>query len=46
MVIDAYRMLLMARLDEAMAQMEYMASQAELEQAVGLDLDEIIQRVH
>ena len=44
MVIDAYRMLLMARLDEAMAEMEYMASQAELEQAVGLDLEEIIAR--
>ncbi len=46
MLIDAYRMLLMARLDYAMAVMNFMASQAQLEQAVGLDISEIRQRVH
>lgn len=45
MLIDAYRMLLMSRLDYYMAVMNYMASQAQLEQAVGLDLAEIEQRV-
>jgi outer membrane protein TolC len=45
MLIDAYRMLLMARLDYYMAVMSYMASQAQLEQAVGLDIAEISQRV-
>jgi len=45
MLIDAYRMLLMTRLDYSMAVMSYMASQAQLEQAVGLDIAEIAQRV-
>ena len=45
MLIDAYRMLLMSRLDYYMAVMNYMASQAQLEQAVGLDLVEITRRV-
>jgi outer membrane protein TolC len=45
MLIDAYRMLLMSRLDYYMAVMNYMASQAQLEQAVGLDLAEITRRV-
>jgi cobalt-zinc-cadmium efflux system outer membrane protein len=45
MLIDAYRMLLMARLDYYMAVMNFMASQAQLEQAVGLDIAEISQRV-
>jgi outer membrane protein TolC len=45
MLIDAYRMLLMVRLDYYMAVMSYMASQAQLEQAVGLDIAEIAQRV-
>ncbi len=45
MVIDAYRMLLMARLDYHMAVMNYMASQAALEQAVGLTLNEIAERI-
>jgi len=41
MLIDAYRMLLMTRLDYYMAVMNYMASQAQLEQAVGLEIAEI-----
>jgi outer membrane protein TolC len=41
MMIDAYRMLLMTRLDHYMAVMNLMASQAELEQAVGLDISGI-----
>ncbi len=45
MLIDAYRMLLMSRLDYHMSVMNYMASQAALEQAVGLDIDGIKQRV-
>lgn len=45
MLIDAYRMLLMSRLDYYMAVMNYMASQAQLEQAIGLDLAEIARRV-
>ncbi len=45
MLIDAYRMLLMTRLDYYMAVMSYMASQAQLEQAVGLGIAEITQRV-
>lgn len=45
MLIDAYRMLLMVRLDYYMAVMNFMASQAQLEQAVGMDVAEISQRV-
>ena len=45
MLIDAYRMLLMVRLDYYMAVMNYMASQAQLEQAVGLNIADIAQRV-
>ncbi len=45
MLIDAYRMLLMSRLDYHMAVMNFMASQAQLEQAVGLDMNEISQKV-
>ncbi len=45
MLIDAYRMLLMSRLDYHMSVMNYMASQAALEQAVGLDIREIAERV-
>ncbi|MGA7159553.1 MAG: TolC family protein [Bacteroidota bacterium] len=41
MVLDAYRMQLMAKLDYHMAVMNYMASQAQLEQAVGLDIAHI-----
>ncbi|RJP93899.1 MAG: TolC family protein [Desulfobacteraceae bacterium] len=43
-LIDAYRMLWMARLNYHMAAMKYMESQAELEQAVGLDMEEIALR--
>lgn len=45
MVIDAYRMLLMARLDYYMSVMNYLSSQAALEQAVGLSIEEIAQRI-
>jgi outer membrane protein TolC len=45
MVIDAYRMLLKSRLDQYMAVMNFMSSQAQLEQAVGLDLAEIERRI-
>jgi len=45
MLIDAYRMVLMARLDYHEAMMNYMASQAALEQAVGLSMEEIVQRL-
>lgn len=45
MLIDAYRMLLMSRLDYHMSVMKYMASQAALEQAVGLDIYEIAERI-
>jgi outer membrane protein TolC len=45
MLIDAYRMLLMAKLDYYMAVMNYMTSQAELEQAVGMDIQEVSTRL-
>ena len=45
MLIDAYRMLLMTKLDYYMSVMNYMASQAQLEQAVGMDISEISARV-
>jgi outer membrane protein TolC len=45
MLIDAYRMLLMSKLDYSMAVMNFMASQAQLEQAVGLDISAIAKRV-
>lgn len=45
MLIDAYRMLLMARLDYYMAVMDYMASIAALEQAVGLDVRRIAEKL-
>ncbi len=41
MLIDAYRMVLMAKLDYHMAVMSYMSSQAQLEQAVGMSIAEI-----
>ena len=46
MLLDACRMLLMSRLDYYMSVMNFMASQAQLEQAVGLDIAEISRRVH
>ena len=45
MLIDAYRMVLMSQLDYHMSVMNYMASQAALEQAVGLDIGEIAERI-
>ena len=41
MLIDAYRMVLMSKLDYHMAVMSYMSSQAQLEQAVGMSIAEI-----
>jgi outer membrane protein, heavy metal efflux system len=40
-LLDAYRMQLMARQNTQMARMQLLTSQAELEEAVGLDLDAI-----
>ena len=45
MLIDAYRMVLMSRLEYHMSVMNYMASQAALEQAVGFDIREIVERI-
>ncbi len=45
MLIDAYRMLLMAKLDYYEAVMNYMTSLAQLEQAVGMDIKEISARI-
>ncbi|MEW6060891.1 MAG: TolC family protein [Bacteroidota bacterium] len=44
MLIDAYRMVLMSKLDYHMSVMNYMASQAALEQAVGLEMNQIIEK--
>ena len=41
MLIDAYRMVLMSKLDYHMSVMNYMSSQAALEQAVGMSINEI-----
>ena len=46
MLIDAYRMLLMVKNDLAMTVMNFMTSQAQLEQAVGVDINEISARLH
>jgi len=45
MLIDAYRMVLMSKLDYHMSVMSYMASQAALEQAVGMNINEIADKV-
>lgn len=45
MLLDAYRMRLMARENSEMAFMQHLVSQAELEEAIGLDLDEIKQKI-
>lgn len=42
MVLDAYKMLFMSRLDYYMYLINYMQAKAQLEQAVGLNLNEII----
>ncbi len=41
MLIDAYRMLLMSELDYYMSKMNFLQSQAQLEQAVGLTLEQV-----
>jgi cobalt-zinc-cadmium efflux system outer membrane protein len=46
MLIDTYRMVLMARLDYHMAVMNYAVGMAQLEQAVGLSIDEIGEKIH
>ncbi len=46
MVIDAYRMVLEAKLDYEMAIMNEMTSQAQLEQAVGRSIEEISAELH
>jgi outer membrane protein, heavy metal efflux system len=46
MVLDAYRMLLMARQEYHMSLMNYMVSRAQLEQAVGLEITAIAQQIH
>lgn len=45
MLIDAYRMLLMVKLDYYMSVMNFMKSQAALEQAVGLSISEINEKL-
>ncbi len=45
MIIDAYKMVLMAKQDYYMAQMNYMQSQAQLEKAVGLSINDIKGRI-
>ncbi|MCL4551116.1 MAG: TolC family protein [Bacteroidetes bacterium] len=45
MLIDAYRMLLMVKLDYYMSVMNFMDSQAALEQAVGLTIPEIKEKL-
>lgn len=44
MLIDAYRMVLMSKLDYHMSVMSYMTNQAALEQAVGMNIAEITER--
>jgi len=46
MLIDAYRMLLMSKLDYYMSVMNFMESQAALEQAVGLSIKEIEEKIN
>jgi len=45
MIIDAYKMVLMAKQDYYMSQMNYMQSQSLLEQAVGLSIDQIKEEI-
>jgi len=45
MVIDAYRMVLMAKLNYHITVMNYMASLAQLEQAVGIRIDDIAEKI-
>ncbi len=45
MLIDAYRMLFMAKLDFYMSEMNLMQAVAQLEQAVGLPIKEIVNKI-
>ncbi len=45
MIIDAYKVVLMAKQDYYMSQMNYMQSQALLEQAVGLNINQIKEKI-
>lgn len=45
MLIDAYRMLFMAKLDFYMSEMNLMQTKAQLEQAVGLPINEIVNKI-
>jgi outer membrane protein, heavy metal efflux system len=45
MLLDAYRMRIMARENAEMALMQLLVSEAELEEAVGLDMDELKEKV-
>ncbi len=45
MFIDAYKMVLMAKQDYYMSEMSYMQSQALLEQAVGLNINQIKEKI-
>jgi outer membrane protein, heavy metal efflux system len=45
MMIDAYRMVLMSKLNYYMSVVNYMSSQAALEQAVGLDINQITEKL-
>lgn len=45
MLIDAYRMLFMAKLNFYMSEMNVMQAKAQLEQAVGLPINEIVEKI-
>ncbi|MHB8581580.1 MAG: TolC family protein [Ignavibacteriaceae bacterium] len=45
MFIDAYKMVLASKLNYYMAEMNYMQSEAQLEQAVGLNINEIKEKI-
>jgi hypothetical protein len=44
-MIDAYRMVLMSKLNYYMSIMNYMSSQAALEQSIGLDINQITEKL-
>ncbi len=46
MVIDSYRMMLMARLDYQMSLMNYLTGQAQLEEAIGMDITDIANQIN
>ena len=45
MLIDAYRMLFMAKLDFYMSEMNLQQAKAQLEQAVGLSINQIVEKI-